>query len=220
MIPNETHAGNCYTRQNYSYSYYPTIQKIVVPYAQQYVAVPVQPYAYSWGGAQQTQAQTARLQADQYLTKKEFLSAMKDIVGELRASQTGQPSQSADTVDRGPVGQIIMAKCASCHTAPNGKHPPGQQPVNLVVDGKVNWDGISQSQAWNWDRLSVVTLTGKMPKGDTLTEQETAAFATFALNVPWQPQPTSKVPTNGPTGPPPEPIPTPENGNGGFQDYN
>jgi len=141
-------------------------QIVSVPIVQQYVTVPVQPYYYSYNlmnGMQNTghdnrnknPGQPSGDSSSSYLTKEEFLLAMRQMVQELR--QTESLTQNNPGINPNAIS-TLRSHCASCHSTGNssGKWPSGE-PV-------VFFDGQKLRAEIDWNRIAVVVISGKMPK--------------------------------------------------------
>lgn len=175
-----TFSANCHVH---------AVQNIAVPVVQQIIAVPVQPYYFSYQGQVSTgNTQSIKAPAERdYLTKQEFLEAMKLLLAEQRGD-------AQYLVENNPEEQklkeLVNNRCMSCHSTPTGKWPGTQATVNFF-DANGKWDSTI-----NWDRMVTVTISGKMPKGgQRLSPQECEIIikkAEKASNVPPPPPPAQQ----------------------------
>lgn len=144
-------------------------QVVSVPLVQQYIAVPVQPYYFSY--AQQPAAVAPKAggpSADSpaaYITRDEMLLAIRAMVQEIRAVE--KLTDDNPGIDPKVVG-ILKSHCANCHNeaSHSGKWASGS-PVVFFEKNRLLPDRI------DWNRVVVVTISGKMPKdGNKLAPDE------------------------------------------------
>lgn len=156
-----TNGANCHVQ---------AVQSVVVPTVQQIIAVPVQPYYFSYTGqvsSGNNQAIKPTTERD-YLTKQEFLEAMKLMLAESRGDTQYITENNPEEVK---LRELVNNRCMSCHQNPTGKWPKTDIPVTFF-DANGKWDANI-----NWDRMVTVTIGGKMPKGGPrLTADECQLF--------------------------------------------
>ncbi len=147
-------------------------QTVITPLTQQIIAVPVQQGYYSYSGQvaapQATANQVVNRTESEYLTKREFLDAMRLMLAESRGDtayvQENNPKEQY-------LKNLITQRCVTCHSDKNIAWP-GTQNVVRFFDENGKWD-----KAINWDRVLTVSISGKMPKGGPrLTPEEINAL--------------------------------------------